>query len=70
MINKVVDNIEKALEGVESNMTFMVGGFGQIIVQFQSFQKQCSHTLVKQIKITIPVAQFDYLIVFVLANGS
>ena len=28
MINKVVDNIEKALEGVESNMTFMVGGFG------------------------------------------
>ena len=28
MINKVVDNIEQALEGVESNMTFMVGGFG------------------------------------------
>jgi 3-oxoacid CoA-transferase subunit A len=28
MINKVVDNIEKALEGVESNMTFMFGGFG------------------------------------------
>ena len=28
MINKVVDNIEKALEGVENNMTFMVGGFG------------------------------------------
>ena len=28
MINKVVDNIEKALEGGESNMTFMVGGFG------------------------------------------
>ena len=28
MINKVVDNIEKALEGVKSNMTFMVGGFG------------------------------------------
>jgi len=28
MINKVVDNIEKALEGVVSNMTFMVGGFG------------------------------------------
>jgi 3-oxoacid CoA-transferase subunit A len=28
MINKVVNNIEQALEGVESNMTFMVGGFG------------------------------------------
>ena len=28
MLNKVVDNIEKALEGVENNMTFMVGGFG------------------------------------------
>ena len=28
MINKVVSNIEKALKGVESNMTFMVGGFG------------------------------------------
>ena len=28
MINKVVSNIEKALQGVESNMTFMVGGFG------------------------------------------
>ena len=28
MINKVVSNIEQALEGVESNMTFMVGGFG------------------------------------------
>ena len=28
MINKAVDNIEKALEGVKSNMTFMVGGFG------------------------------------------
>ena len=28
MINKKVDNIEQALEGVESNMTFMVGGFG------------------------------------------
>ena len=28
MINKIVDNIEKALEGVESNMTFMFGGFG------------------------------------------
>ncbi len=28
MINKVVDNIEKALDGVEGNMTFMVGGFG------------------------------------------
>ena len=28
MINKVVNNIEEALYGVESNMTFMFGGFG------------------------------------------
>ena len=28
MINKVVSNIKQALKGVESNMTFMVGGFG------------------------------------------
>ena len=28
MINKAVSNIEQALKGVESNMTFMVGGFG------------------------------------------
>ena len=28
MIKKIVDNIEQALEGVESNMTFMFGGFG------------------------------------------
>ena len=28
MINKVVKNIEEAIAGVESNMTFMVGGFG------------------------------------------
>ena len=28
MINKIVGDIEKALEGVESNMTFMFGGFG------------------------------------------
>ena len=28
MINKIVDNIEQALKGVESNMTFMFGGFG------------------------------------------
>ena len=28
MINKVVSNIEQSLKGVESNMTFMVGGFG------------------------------------------
>ena len=28
MINKIVDNIDEALEGVESNMTFMFGGFG------------------------------------------
>ena len=28
MINKIVDNIDQALEGVESNMTFMFGGFG------------------------------------------
>jgi hypothetical protein len=34
MINKIVDNIEQALEGVESNMTFMFGGLG-----FQEFLK-------------------------------
>jgi 3-oxoacid CoA-transferase subunit A len=28
MINKVVNNIEEALDGVESNMAFMFGGFG------------------------------------------
>ena len=28
MINKVVNNIESALKGVESNMTIMFGGFG------------------------------------------
>ena len=28
MLNKVVSNIDEALEGVENNMTFMVGGFG------------------------------------------
>ena len=28
MINKEVKNIEKALFGAESNMTFMFGGFG------------------------------------------
>ena len=28
MINKVVNNIGEALEGVQSNMTFMFGGFG------------------------------------------
>ena len=28
MINKVVNNIESALKGVESNMTLMFGGFG------------------------------------------
>ena len=28
MINKVVNNIDEALKGVESNMTFMFGGFG------------------------------------------
>ena len=28
MIKKIVDNIEQALQGVESNMTFMFGGFG------------------------------------------
>lgn len=28
MINKVVNNIEQAIEGVGSNMTFMLGGFG------------------------------------------
>ena len=28
MINKVVNNIDEALKGVENNMTFMFGGFG------------------------------------------
>jgi len=28
MINKAVNNIDEALKGVESNMTFMFGGFG------------------------------------------
>ncbi|MGY8988447.1 MAG: CoA transferase subunit A, partial [Flavobacteriales bacterium] len=28
MINKVVNNINEVIAGVESNMTFMVGGFG------------------------------------------
>ena len=28
MINKVVNNINEAIVGVESNMTLMVGGFG------------------------------------------
>lgn len=28
MINKVVNNVEDALDGIESNMTFMFGGFG------------------------------------------
>ena len=28
MINKVVDNVSEALQGVTSNMTFMLGGFG------------------------------------------
>ena len=27
-MNKVVDNVEKALEGLENNMTVMLGGFG------------------------------------------
>ena len=31
MINKTVKNIEQALEGVESNMTFMFGGFKKSI---------------------------------------
>ena len=28
MINKVINTIEEAIKGVESNMTLMVGGFG------------------------------------------
>ena len=28
MINKKVNNVQDALHGVESNMTFMLGGFG------------------------------------------
>ena len=37
MINKIVDNIDQALEGVESNMTFMFGGFG--LLQFRNLQE-------------------------------
>lgn len=28
MINKTVDNVQQALEGVQDGMTLMVGGFG------------------------------------------
>ena len=28
MINKTVDNVQQALEGINSGMTLMVGGFG------------------------------------------
>jgi len=28
MINKKVESVEKALQGVANNMTFMLGGFG------------------------------------------
>jgi len=28
MINKKVKNVQEALQGVQSNMTFMLGGFG------------------------------------------
>ncbi len=28
MINKKVNNVEEALQGVKSGMTFMLGGFG------------------------------------------
>ena len=28
MINKVVNSIDEAIEGVKDNMTFMLGGFG------------------------------------------
>ena len=28
MINKKVENVQEALQGVESGMTFMLGGFG------------------------------------------
>ena len=27
-LNKVVENVQAALQGVDDNMTFMVGGFG------------------------------------------
>ena len=35
MINKVVNNIEEALEGVQSNMTFMFGGLGLLLKRKQ-----------------------------------
>jgi len=39
MINKVVNNIEEALTGVESNMTFMFGGFGLSGIPENSIEK-------------------------------
>jgi 3-oxoacid CoA-transferase subunit A len=39
MINKVVNNIEEALKGVENNMTFMFGGFGLSGIPENSIKK-------------------------------
>ena len=43
MINKVVNNIEQAIEGVSSNMTFMLGGFGLC-----GIPENCIEALAKQ----------------------
>lgn len=43
MINKVVNNIEQAIEGVSSNMTFMLGGFGLC-----GIPENCIEALTKQ----------------------
>jgi 3-oxoacid CoA-transferase subunit A len=42
-MNKVVENVEKALEGIEDNMTLMVGGFGLC-----GIPENCINALVKK----------------------
>ncbi len=39
MINKVVENVNQALNGIESNMTFMFGGFGLSGIPENSIQE-------------------------------
>ena len=43
MINKVVKTIDEAITGAESNMTFMVGGFG-----LSGIPENCIAALVKK----------------------
>ena len=38
MINKVVKNVDQALEGVADNMTFMLGGLACAVYQKTAFQ--------------------------------